>query len=533
MSNHRISISINEAIDTIWDIVIVGSGMGGGTIAHALANKGFNILLIEKGLSEFDENLVKSIAEEDNQPETRLEAGKWPHKIKGIIDDAEITIWPSLGCGAGGSTLLYGAALQRLDPRDFENRTLPTGETISWPFTFKDLGPYYSQAEKMFNVCGTHDPLESDTESYLLDPPPMCEASRMFFNSFNENGLHPYRIHVGIRYHEGCDECGGKICHNSCKQTAYNCGILPALATGKLKVLDRAEVFKFESNKTKVKSLCISHHGSQYMIQGEVFILSAGAMFSPVVLLRSKNQYWPNGLANKNGLVGKNLMFHATDFIAVWPKKNVVFDGPNKTLAMRDYYYKDGIKLGEFQSSGLFAGYANVLYALRLIFDQSMLRNIPFIRHLLRIPAYIASKIFGKAAIFATILEDNPYVDNQIVIDEVEPSGMMFRYHIRKELEDRYFLFRKMIGEKLKGFRFFHMCIGVNLNYGHPSGTCRAGKDPENSVLNRDCRAHGLKNLYVVDGSFMPTSGGTNPSLTIAANALRVADIIDRKLKDS
>jgi choline dehydrogenase-like flavoprotein len=526
-------MNISNAIDKHWDIVVVGGGMGGGTIAKALTGKGFDVLLLEKGHTHFEKDSVQSVVIEEDDPETRLSSGKWPHKIKGLVDNTEINIWSSIGCGAGGSTLLYAAALQRLDPRDFEKRVIPTGEEIAWPFTYEDLCPYYQRAETIFSVCGTHDPLGSDSESILKIPPKTCEADQSFFNIFKANGLNPYRLHVGIKYLKECHECAGKICQSACKQTAYNCAILPALNTGRLKILERTKVLKFEADETRVKSVYVNHLGTQYNIRCKTAVLAAGAMFSPIILLRSKNQYWPNGLANESGLVGKNLMFHATDFIAFWPKSKNSCEGPRKTIAMRDYYVYNDIKLGEFQSSGLVAGYNNVLYALRLMFDQSKLRNIPFIRHFLRIPAFFASKIFGQASVFATILEDNPYNENKVVLDESEPSGMRFEYTIRDELKNRYFLLRNLIRKNTSNLRSFPLYLGVNLNYGHSSGTCRAGYDPKTSVLNKECRSHSIENLYVADGSFMPTSGGTNPSLTIAANALRVADIIERSLKET
>lgn len=519
-----------ENMDIEWDIIILGGGMGGGVMARALTEKGLRVLLVEKGNLKHQRSPANSIVVEEEDPEKRLDSGRLPHKIKGLVDNTEITIWASLGCGVGGSTLLYASALQRMNPSDFEFRTLPCGKKISWPFSYDELKSYYEQSEKMFSVCGTHDPLESDINSNLKKPPEMCEADQLFYKKFKQIGLHPYRLHVGIKYGEGCDECGGKICHSNCKQTAYNCGIIPALKTGKLKILERAEVIKLNASKTKVESVVIKRFGSEYQVRGKVVVLSAGALFTPLILLKSKNEYWPKGLSNDSGLVGKNLMFHATDFIAFWPPRRCSFNGPKKTIAVRDFYYYNGIKLGEFQSSGLSAGYANILYALRLIFDQSAFRKISLIRHMLRMPAYIASKFLGEATVFATILEDNPYPENRVIEDEKESAGMRFVYTTHIELKNRYFLLRRLLREKISNLRSFPLYLGVNLNYGHPSGTCRAGDDPKTSVVNKDCRSHSIENLYVADSSVMPTSGGTNPSLTIAANSLRIADFIGKQL---
>jgi choline dehydrogenase-like flavoprotein len=224
-------------------------------------------------------------------------------------------------------------------------------------------------------------------------------------------------------------------------------------------------------------------------------------------------------------------MFHATDFIGFWPKQKYSKVGPKKSIVVRDFYSVDDKKMGEFQSTGLNAGYGEVLYALRLLFDQSSLKSFRLVRQILRIPAYLASKFYGTATVFATIVEDFPYRENRIVLDHSKPSGMYFQYSITEELRSRVREMRSRVRKQLASLRSIPLNIGISLNYGHPCGTCKSGLNPNASVVDKDCKAHDLTNLYVVDSSFMPTSGGTNPGLTIAANALRVADAIDKKLR--
>jgi choline dehydrogenase-like flavoprotein len=204
--------------------------------------------------------------------------------------------------------------------------------------------------------------------------------------------------------------------------------------------------------------------------------------------------------------------------------------GPSKTIALRDFYRVEGEKLGEFQSTGMTANYGYTLYALRLMFDQSMFRKIPLLRQFLRIPAYIAQKLLGEATIFATIVEDFPYHENRIALDSISPSGIRVHYNISNELRARNHRMRRLLGQALRSFRILPLNVDLTLNYGHPCGTCKAGLSPSDSVLDKNCKAHGIENLYVADSSFMPTSGGTNPSLTIAANALRVAEAIHESL---
>ena len=517
-------ISPEQAILRKWDVVIIGSGMGGSAAAYKLAENGKKVLVLEKGLLTFGQS--DSIVEEETDPEKRLQSGKWPTQLTAYVDGKQSNVWAPLGCGVGGSTLLYAAALQRLRRSDFSPQRLPDGTTIEWPFSYKEIEPYYIEAEALFSVCGTVDPGESDAEYNLLQPPKMSETDQHFFQEFESVNLRPYQLHTGIKYQNQCTECSGHICQRACKQDAGTACIQPALKTGNLFVVEQAEVLKLETDGTRVKEIIFSNNSQTFSLSPDKVILSAGAYFSPVILQKSQSNQWPKGLANGSDMVGRNLMFHASDFIAVWPNKKCSRDGPRKTLAFRDFYELEGNKLGEFQSTGSTAGYGNVVYALRLMFDQSLFRKFSFFRHFLRIPAYIAAKLFGEATIFATIVEDFPYPENRILADESAKSGMRFEYHVHSEFRERILMFRRAVCKHLSNLKTLPMAPGISLNYGHPCGTCVAGRDPSNSVLDANCKAHELENLYVVDASFMPTSGGTNPSLTVAANALRVADKI-------
>ncbi len=529
--SHSFIIEPEAALEKQWDVIIIGSGMGGASAAYQLTKQNKKVLLIEKGLANF--GLFKGVETEESDPQERLNSGKWPTKITACINDRKSDIWAPLGCGAGGSSLLYAAALQRLRPEDLMEQTLPDGSIIKWPFDYEELAPYYQQAETLFSVCGTTDPLESGEPSTLLPPPAMCDVDQHFFQQFQAVGLHPHRLHVGIKYDNPCAECGGHICQKSCKQDANNACLQPALLTGNLSLIEAAEVLRLNARPDQITSITIKHKDNEYELAASIFVLAAGAYFSPVILQNSKNNDWPDGLANKSGMVGRNLMFHASDFIALWPKHKLSRQGPKKTIALRDYYRFNNRNLGEFQSTGLAAGYGNIVYALRLMFDQSKLKKLSFLRHFLRFPAYIAAKILGEATIYTTIVEDYPYKDNRIVADKNTPSGMRFEYHIHDEFKERVLFFKNIIRKRLSNIKSLPMATGINLNYGHPCGTCKAGEDPADSVLDKNCKAHGLNNLYIADASFMPTSGGTNPSLTIAANALRVADKINKQLHDN
>jgi choline dehydrogenase-like flavoprotein len=220
-------------------------------------------------------------------------------------------------------------------------------------------------------------------------------------------------------------------------------------------------------------------------------------------------------------------MFHATDMIAVNPRLQLSDQGPKKAISVNDFYQVGDTKLGTLQSLGVPVNSGWVLHFLRSRVETDPRLWRVLTKPLLRIVAPIAAYCFRNAAVLATIVEDLPYHGNRVFPDPTAPSGMRFEYKYPAELRLRNRLFRRELIKKLRRrHRIFVLTNDNNINYGHVCGTCRFGDDPKTSVLNRDNRAHDVENLYVVDASFFPSSGGTNPSLTIAANALRVAEAI-------
>jgi choline dehydrogenase-like flavoprotein len=521
-------VSLDEAARETWDAIVIGGGMGGGALTHRLAAHGRNVLVVERGHAEAADPV--GVETELTDPNDRMRSGHWPEQIDGVIDGSPSRFWAPLGCGLGGSSLLYAAALQRLRRRDFEPIELPNGEVVSWPFSYEDLEPYYSVAEQQLSVRGTRDPLEDDSGSALLPPPAMSGVDRELFARFANAGLNPYRLHVGIRYDEGCGECAGRVCSTGCKRDAMNAFLQPAVQRGTVRVVDRTEALRLEADEDRVTSLLVQRDSRQAALRSAKFVLSAGAYFTPVLLQRSRSVHWPDGLANRSGMVGRNLMFHAGDLIAIWARGRFDDSGPRKVIALRDFYDHEGDRLGEIQSTGLSASYGYVLFALRSQFDRGPLAKVRSLREALRVPAWIAAKVLGDATILAALVEDFPYLHNRVIADDDAASGMRFEYRIDDDLKRRVMALRSAFSRATTGLPTLPFSSGVTLNYGHPCGTCRAGEDAHHSVVNGESRAHDLDNLYVADASFMPTSGGTNPSLTIAANALRIADRINAQL---
>ena len=493
--------------------------MGGGFTARALSDVGRDVLLIDYGNEDISHTGSSELSDDQ---EVRLSESKWPTMSAFEVDGVINRSYPPFGAGVGGSTNLYAAALQRFDRRDIDSES-----KIRWPISYDGLLPYYEMAEQMLHVCGTPDPLSGQAFNHLSAPPPLGPCDADFMQFFEEKGMHPYRLHVGIRYRPGCDECLGRLCYKNCRADVRS---VLAESQNKPTIMARSEVLRIEATPDRVTRAVVRQRDKQITIQAKVFVLAAGAIHTPKLLLQSKNEYWPDGLANHSGLVGRNLMFHATQAFALWPSKRLPSTGPRKSIAFTDFYEVDSQRYGSVQSTGFELGYGEFLMHLYSLFDRSATSRIRMIRPFLRIPALVTIKTLGRGSIFVCLIEDMPYQENRVVLDDKEADGVRLKYTIKNELRDRVTHFRQLLTKRLKGRRMVFLSQDVELNYGHPCGTCVMSNDPSTGVVNADCRAHGVANLFITDASFMPTSAATNPSLTIAANALRVSRQIDRLL---
>jgi choline dehydrogenase-like flavoprotein len=498
--------------------------MGGGFTAWALANAGHDVLLIERGI---EEKSPATHSESSDDPEARVAGSKWPALSAFEIDGVLRRCYAPFGSGVGGSTNWYAAALERfadLDIDSLPNAPHPTG---GWPISYQELLPYYEQAERMLHVVGTIDPLSPHGASHLPEPPQLGPSDKDFVRLFQKNGLHPYRLHVGIRYLPECDECLGRLCHRNCRADIRS---VLAEAEKKPAIMARSEVVRLESTPDRVTCAIVAQGDKQIRVQAKVFVLAAGAIHTPKLLFKSKNNHWPNGLANRSDMVGRNLMFHAIQNFVLWPSKKLPSSGPRKSISLRDFYSTDGERGGSIQSTGFELGYGEFLMHLYQRFDHSAPSYLRFLRPFLRIPAAAMIKRFGRGTIFVNLIEDLSYPENRVVVDDDEADGVRVKYTIQAELRDRADHVRKLLTDRLRERRLLFLSKDIELNFGHPCGTCVMSNDPSTGVVDRDCRAHGIANLFIADASFMPTSGAINPSLTIAANALRVSAEIDRNL---
>ncbi|HEU4458204.1 MAG TPA: GMC family oxidoreductase [Methylibium sp.] len=520
--------------EQIWEVVVVGTGMGGATLGFALAAQGRRVLFIERGhdLMRRAPAPLAPVGADDEAPQARMARGHWPTRLHGQTNRGAVDVLPSLGCGTGGSTLLYAAQLERLFAADFEPRghfadlngsTLPE----AWPVSHAEMLPWYRQAERLFRVCGSADPLDPDAATTLREPPPMSARDVHFMRSFRELGLKAYQAHVACDFIDDCVGCGGRICEHGCKSDARRACLEPALREHGATLVADCEAVAVEADAQRAHGVRVHWQGRELLVRAELVVLAAGALMTPRILLASTSAHWPEGLANRSGAVGRNLMFHATDFAAVRPRLPQPGVGPQKAVATNDFYLDAGGKLGAFQSIGITLE-PGMVYA-------QLLERMPRLPRVLRLPVrallHLAAAAIGRtlrgSTLFATITEDLPYWHNRVLRDEAAPGGVRFEYRYSAELDRRARRFRDLLSRKLRTHhRLRWLSFRHNLNFGHACGTCRFGDDPATSVLDRDNRAHGIDNLYVVDASFFPSSGGTNPSLTIAANALRVAQAI-------
>lgn len=530
---------IEEITKRHWDVIVVGTGMGGATIGYALAKTGMSILFCEKGKSaRSSDSLMGRYAEQCLGDSTRSassqgavfkDAGREWAEVEDRTTSNVKTYVPFIGAGTGGSTALYGMALERFFPEDFTPRVRhPDAEDSTlpdlWPITYHNLLPYYEEAERLYRVRGGPDALRgADFHPSYLHPPPLSANAQGLSDYLCEQGCHPYRLPMACEFLPDCNCCQGYLCPRECKNDSRRICLEPALSKFGAKLLDECEVVRLEATPHEVTGVVCIHDGKTVTLHGGIIILAAGALFTPKILLQSASEVCPSGLANRSGQVGKNLMRHYVDLYVLKSKANQAEKAAWKELAFNDYYFAGGRKLGSVQGFGALPPVAQLVETLEQELRQSPIPSVDFffraVKPLLR--RYLEYRLNGSL-ILATVMEDLPYADNRL---EVGAGGrMQLYYSIRPREQERVEQMRALMRRLLKRFR--PMVIRQaekNERLAHACGTCRFGVSSADSVLNEDNRAHDLGNLYVVDASFFPSSAGINPSLTIAANALRVA----------
>lgn len=529
-----------------WDVIIVGTGMGGAVLGYTLAKAGRRVLFCEKGKSHLNGNSLKGDYAENfltrpetsrlKEPEIMSRAGRWSDEIEDVSTDRSHSFIPFIGSGTGGSTALYGMALERFFPSDFVPRqNFPDAKETTllekWPISYSELQPYYEAAERLFRVRGTPDILRGDiSSSHFLLPPPLSSGSQDLFDFLVSKGMHPYRLPMACEFVSGCECCQSYLCDRDCKNDGARICLTPAVFEFGAQLLDECEVIRLESMQDRISGVICYWRGRIITLRGGIVVLSAGALETPKILLNSASPAWPNGLANDSDMIGRNLMRHFIDLYAIVPKTKRNFSTNFKEIAFNDYYTYRGQKFGTVQSFGAMPPASVLVVDIGKKLKRGKLpvfgSLFKYVRPALR---YLLTRIFSGRIILATIMEDLPYKENRVALsDETDKFGrrrLLLRYKIHDYDRSRIEVFRKEISRLLDPYSFMLIKQAENNErIAHACGTCRFGQDPKESVLDINNRAHGVSNLYVLDSSFFPSSGGTNPALTIAANALRVAD---------
>lgn len=495
-----------------WDIIIIGTGVGGATLGRSLALAGFRLLFLEKG------GRIRPGAEgiAAPTPESRMAQGWWPHPVSRRQPNGDRKrFYAAIGCAFGGTSIHYAAALERMSPSDFEGLHTTHPPTPRWPVGFAEFLPYYEAAEKLYGITA---------EASQRAQQRMSEWDLALMEQMRQSGLTPEPLHVGIRYDWQCKECIGKICPRGCKSDARIACLDEALRQPNCEMLEHCDVQTLDADYESVRVVRARHSGHDLEFRAKIIVLSAGAMHSPQILLRSSNEFWPQGLANSSDQVGRNLMFHTSDLLAIWAPHRLSRKGrQRKSISVRDFYVHHDRRLGYIQSMGLDAGRGEIAAYLKDQLRRRGVRSEFLLSLIVKLPSHIGAWMFGDAGIFAAMSEDDPNPENRIVLDPNEPDGASFSYAITDDLRTRADGLWRAFSQSVRPWRTLRISTELEMNYGHPCGTCRFGDTRASSVLDRNCRTHDLENLYVVDSSFMPRSGAINPSLTIAANALRVA----------
>ena len=512
-----------------YDVIIVGSGAGGGTLAHRLAPSGKRVLILERGdwLPREIENWDATAVFVDNR---YVSKDTW-------YDQDGKAFQPQIHYFVGGATKFYGAALYRLRERDFGELKHHDGISPAWPIDYDVLEPYYTQAEELYQVHGARGEDPTDPPAQAPYPfPPVSHEPRIqrLFDDMARVGLHPFHAPCGIMLDEAnpefstcirCATCDGFPCLVHTKSDADVIAVRPALRYDNVTLMRNATVRRLETDSSgrTVTAVIADVDGGEQRFAGSVVVLSAGAANSAKVLLASANDKHLNGLANGSDQVGRNYVFHnSRAFLAVSMEKNDTRF--QKTLGLNDYYFGDDefeYPMGNVQMVGKSSA--------------PMYRGEKPIETRLA-PTFALNEVAERAIDFWLSVEDLPDPDNRVSLDGNGNVVLRYTPNNREPLEQLYHRVKKHLSHL--GMHPHHLIprdvymkndIPV-AGCAHQAGTVRFGTDPATSVLDTDCKAHELDNLYVVDTSFFPSIGAVNPALTAMANALRVGDHLVARL---
>ncbi|MFL5929516.1 MAG: GMC oxidoreductase [Gaiellaceae bacterium] len=513
-----------------YDLIIIGTGAGGGTLARHLAPSGKSILLLERGgwLPREPSNWLAQDVFVDNKyvsPDT------W-------YDEKGKPFQPQVHYFVGGATKLYGAALYRLRPQDFGELRHHDGISPAWPISYDELEPYYTLAEQFYEVHGARG--EDPTEGPASAPYPFPAVShepriQQLADDLAAAGHHPFHAPCGVRLNQAnmpysacvrCQNCDGFVCAVHGKSDAEVLGVRPALESPNVTLLTNAKAVRLgtDASGRTVTEVLVEHEGATKSFVGDIVVLACGAVNTAKLLLASHNEKHPDGLANGSDQVGRNYMFHNSQAVLALSREEnpTVFQ---KTLGLNDFYFRGGddfdFPLGNIQMVGKS--------------QEPMFRGERPGETKLA-PHWSLDRVARHAIDFWLSTEDLPLPENRVTVDRDGKLTLAYKATNGVPKQKLYEKLKSMLGDlrmepdHLFG-RFAYMKNEIPVaGVAHQAGTCRFGAEPGSSVLNKDCRAHEVDNLYVVDTSVFPSIGAVNPALTAMANSLRVGDHVLERL---
>ena len=511
-----------------YDYIIIGTGAGGATLAYKLAKTGQQILVIERG-----DFLPK---EADNwNPKAVFTDGKYRTKEQ-WLDKNNNAFEPFTHYCVGGNTKMYGAALLRMRESDFNEVKHFDGTSPAWPLKYNDFESYYTKAEKLYHVHGKRgvDPTEPPaSEPYPYPALTLEPRMKEVYKAFQDQGLNPAPLAIGVKLPKDNKVKTAKLelsffdgypDPTESKADAHIIALNKALKRKNVTLKTNREVIQLvtdDSGKKVTEVLCKTPKGNEKKYAGATVIVSCGAINSAALLLKSKSKSHPNGLANGSGLVGRNLMIHNNGTVVAISKKEN--DSKfQKAFIISDFYHnaKDSeFPLGSIQLMGKT--------------DPDTLKGE--LQEINPDKQWDVEDVANHSIDFFITAEDLPDPNNRVVVTdnnqiklEYTQNNLEAYTRLRKKLID---LLEHIGCEEgyCKDTAYAGFKLGIS-GVSHQNGTCKFGTDPANSVLDKNCKAHELDNLYVVDSSFFCSSSAVNPSLTIIANALRVGDHLINKL---
>jgi choline dehydrogenase-like flavoprotein len=513
-----------------FDVIVIGTGAGGGTLAHTLASSGARLLLLERG-----DFLPREMQNWD--PESVFVDGRYMSEETWYDGDGT-AFQPQVHYFVGGATKLYGAALYRLRPQDFGEVKHVDGVSPAWPLTYDDMEPWYTKAEWLYQVHGTHG--EDPTEGHWSKQYPWPAVShepriQEIVDSLSGAGYHPFTAPCGILLDEEdrarshcirCTWCDGYPCLVHAKADAETIAVRPILDADNVTLLVGAEVLRLETDPSggAVTEVVVARNGAEERYGADIIVVAAGASNSAKLLLRSANDRHPGGLANRSDQVGRNYMFHNSKAVVALGKEpnDTVFQ---KTLGLNDFYFggeKEQWPLGNIQMVGKSNGWA-------MRGEEPKLTKLA--------PHWSLDEVARHAVDFWLTTEDLPDPDNRVTVDGNGNVHLAYRSNNDSEASGLYGELKKILNhvgmaEHHVLDKNFYMKMNIPIaGVAHQAGTCRFGDDATTSVLDVNCKAHDVDNLYVVDTSFFPSIGAVNPALTAMANAIRVGEHLADRLR--